>query len=79
MNHRNCVSDPTARQWWRDYQKVCHAGNPLGLSFVEFVAHRVLAQGQVTHTEAAQAPWDVAPCGHKHTWGESCSSWTSAQ
>lgn len=81
MRGHNCVTDPTARQWWRDYQTVVKEGNPLGLSFVEYVAHRVRSLGTVIvyDTRADQTPWYVSSCGHKHEWGESCGSWTAAQ
>lgn len=78
--HRNCVTDPLAKQWWRDYQAICRQGNELGLSFVEYVAHRVGSLGPRTYTEGANAaPWYVAQCGHQHPWGESCNSWTASQ
>lgn len=78
MVHRNCVTDPLTKQWWRDYQKVCKEGNPLGLSFVEYVAQRVFATWVPSHTETTQAPWYVATCGHQHQWGKSCSEAVTA-
>lgn len=75
--HRNCVTDPLTRQWWRDYRK---ADNPLGLSFVEYVAHRVASLGpRVTYTDAPDLPWYVSSCGHMHPWGESCNAVTVTQ
>lgn len=78
MVHRNCVTDPTAKAWWRDYQKILKEGNPLGLSFVDYVAQRVLAAITPTYTEAPASPWYVAPCGHQHQWGASCSESVTA-
>lgn len=76
--HRNCVTDPTAKAWWRDYQKMVKEGNPLGLSFVDYVAQRVFAALTPTYTEAPQAPWYVAPCGHQHLWGAACTESVTA-
>ena len=41
--HKNCITDPLAKEYWRDYQHVMREGNPLGLSFTEYVAFRVMA------------------------------------
>lgn len=73
------ITDPTAKAWWRDYQRVLSDGNPLGLSFVEYVAERVALRRPTTATDAlpAHAPWYVAACGHEHPWGQPCSVWTS--
>lgn len=71
FRRHDCITDPTARAWWREYRQMCRDGNPLGLSFVEFVAHRL--QPQQTYTEATAAPWYVAICGHRHQWGQPCS------
>ena len=74
------ITDPTAKQYWRDWQHILRGGNPLGLSFVEYVAIRVYSerpQGTVTATADA-SPWYVAQCGHQHPWGESCGTWTSS-
>ena len=73
FRRHSCVTDPTARAWWRDYQNVVTEGTPLGLSFVDYVAQRVLAAITPPYTEAAKAPWYVAACGHQHQWGASCS------
>lgn len=77
MRGHNCITDPLARQWWRDYQKVCREGNPLGLGFTEYVAHRVLSLGEHNVTSAYQSPWYVSTCGHQHPWGVSCSNVTT--
>jgi hypothetical protein len=76
--HRNCITDPLARTYWREYQQVCADGNPLGLSYVEYVAHRVASLGSriVYETSADQTPWYVSTCGHQHPWGVTCASWT---
>ena len=68
-----CITDPTAKAWWRDYQSVIKEGNPLGISFVEYVTQRVIAAAMPTYAEAKDAPWYTAPCGHQHPWGASCS------
>lgn len=68
-----CITDPTARAWWRDYLAVVKEGNPLGLSFVDYVAQRVFAALTPSYTEAPASPWYVAACGHQHQWGASCS------
>ncbi len=82
FRRHNCVTDPLTRQWWRDYQQVMKDGNPLGLSFTEYVAHRVVSLGTVfiySATNTSQTPWYVSSCGHKHPWGESCGTMTAAQ
>jgi hypothetical protein len=76
--HRGCITDPLAKAWWREYQTLCKEGNPLGLGFTEYVAHRVLSLGYHSVTDAAAAPWHIAQCGHQHPWGVSCSNWTDA-
>ncbi len=76
--HRSCVTDPLARQWWRDYRRHCAQGNRSGFSFVEYVAHRVLSLGPTTETSASAAPWYVSQCGHSHPWGIACGRWTDA-
>ena len=75
---RNPITDPMARQYWRDYQTLCRTGNPLGLSFVEYVAHRVLELAPQSVSAADASPWYVATCGHHHPWGESCGTWTAS-
>lgn len=77
MKHVNCISDRIAKEYWRDYQHMVREGNPLGLSYVEYVAQRVLAVF-TAYTDTAAAEWHVAYCGHKHPWGESCGTWTMA-
>ena len=71
---------------WREYQHVTKEGNPLGLSFAEYVAQRVIAAGTrfvyATNTgnaatDTTQTPWYVSACGHSHPWGRSCSGWTA--
>lgn len=74
--HLGCVTDPLTRRYWKDFQALCREGNPLGLSFVEYVAHRVLALGQHAVSDAPASPWYVSECGHKHPWGESCATVT---
>lgn len=80
MRH-NCVTDRETREMWRDYQHVMKEGNPLGLSFPEYVAHRVFSNGTrfiyTTDTSASQTYWYMSSCGHSHPWGQSCSSWTA--
>jgi hypothetical protein len=74
----DCITDPMARRYWREYRREVKRGNPLGLSFTEYVAQKVIATGlQTVYTMASDAPWDVASCGHNHPWGESCGSYTS--
>lgn len=77
----NPIADREAREMWRDYRMMLKEGNPLGLSFVEYVAHRVFSSGTrfvyMGETTSGQAPWYVATCGHQHPWGQSCSSWTA--
>lgn len=75
MRHRNCITDPTTKAWWRDYQHVIKDGNPLGLSFVEYIAVRLYAaQPQlVSSTSTTNVEWYMSPCGHSHPWGVSCS------
>jgi hypothetical protein len=78
MKGHSCITDPTARQWWREYRKTVKEGNPLGLSYTEFVAQKVWAQGfRVVYTASSDAPVEVASCGHKHAWGESCGTYTA--
>ena len=75
----DCITDPLTKQWWRDYKVMCKEGNPLGLSFTQYVAHHVVSVGQrLTDTATDQTPWYIASCGHKHLWGESCATWTEA-
>ena len=76
---RNPITDPLARQWWRDYQRECRDGNPLGLSFTEYVAHRVLSLGFQSLSMAPSAPWYVSSCGHQHPWGVTCDQVTVTQ
>lgn len=77
--HRNCVTDPLARQWWREYRDVLDGGNPLGISFVEFVASRVRSVNPmpVIIMDAGHSsngmPWYFASCGHAHPWGAACA------
>lgn len=80
MIRRGGITDPTAKAWWRDYQKVIKEGNPLGLSFVEYIAQRVVAANPqpMTYTAAPESPWYIAACGHSHLWGAACSVWTEA-
>jgi hypothetical protein len=79
FRRHNCVTDPTTKAWWRDYQAVIREGNPLGLSFVEYVATRVIAANPIpTYTAAPESPWYIAACGHSHLWGAACSTWTEA-
>ena len=79
MIGHNCITDREVRDMWRDYRTVLKEGNPLGLSFAEYVAQRVIAQGTrfVYSTITTDVPWYVTTCGHRHPWGESCGSWTS--
>ncbi len=78
--HRNCITDPVSKAWWRDYQRVMKDGNPLGLSFVDYIALRVASLGpRLTVTSSTNVPWYVSSCGHRHEWGESCSSLTVTQ
>ena len=72
MAHKNCITDQLARQWWRDYRRVQAAGNPYGLSFVEYVANRALAESATDRM--AVGPHYMASCGHVHAWGASCSA-----
>ena len=77
--HRNCITDTLTREYWRDYQGVLKDGNPFGLSFTEYVAHRIISTGtRFTYTNVTQVEWHVAQCGHQHPWGQSCSTWTEA-
>lgn len=77
MRHIGCVTDREAKELWRDYQGVTKNGNPLGVSFVEYVFHRVAARQPVTVTsDTTGVPWYIASCGHQHPWGESCATWT---
>lgn len=80
IGHRNCITDRLAKEWWRDYQHVMKSGNPLGLSFVEYVASRMVAMAPQTVTTSSTngAPWYMSQCGHAHEWGASCSNWTEA-
>lgn len=73
--HADRITDPLARQWWIEYRHVIATGNPLGLSFVEYIAHRVNALGPrpVYTDNTAFVPWYVAGCGHAHPWGVPCS------
>jgi hypothetical protein len=73
IRRHDCITAPTTRQWWREYRPVCKEGNPLGLSFVEYVAQRVFANFQTSYSETSAAPWYVAACAHKHPWGATCS------
>lgn len=75
LRHRNCVIDPEARTMWREYQSVLKEGNPLGLSFVEYIAVKVMAQQPqtVTSTTQIETMYFTAACGHRHPWGASCS------
>lgn len=77
--HKGCINDPTARAWWRDYQQMLREGNPMGLSFVEYIANRVVSLGSGFMYGNTNAPVYVSACGHKHPWGESCGSWTASQ
>ena len=76
MKHKGCVTDPLARAWWRDYLHIMEGGNPLGVSFTEYVALRVAAEGQVRYyvSDGSNAPSYMASCGHVHAWGASCSA-----
>lgn len=80
FRRHQCITDPTAKAWWRDYQKVLKEGNPLGLSFVEYVTQRVFADiaPTTTYASSTDAPWYVAACGHQHLWGASCSESVTA-
>lgn len=73
--HRNCITDRLARAWWQEYRHVTEAGNPLGISFVEYVAARVASLGQryTYSANTTEAPVFVATCGHAHFWGVSCT------
>jgi hypothetical protein len=81
MKHRGCITDRLAKEYWRDYQEVMREGNPLGMSYTEYVAHRVAAGGQrfyvSNNTANSAAPWYMAECGHSHPWGAACSFWTT--
>ena len=77
LRRHACITDQTAKAWWKDFQGVLKEGNPLGLSFVEYVAQRVLANFTPTYTEAPQSPWYVSSCGHKHQWGAACEGATA--
>lgn len=81
MIGHNCITDRETKEMWRDYRRVVKDGNPLGLSFAEYVAQRVIAAGTrfvyASETNPTQTPWYVSACGHQHPWGESCGSWTS--
>jgi hypothetical protein len=81
MKHRGCITDPLARQWWREYQAICDQGNPLGLSFVEYVSARLLSVGPKTYTSvsAENSPYFVSTCGHRHEWGVTCNNVTVTQ
>ena len=73
-----CITDPTARQYWREYRRMVKDGSDLGLSYTEYVAKRVVEQGVMTlYTAPTDAPWHVASCGHQHAWGESCGTVTA--
>jgi hypothetical protein len=81
--HRNCVTDPLTKQWWRDYQKMCRTGNRYGLSFTDYITRRTISittvgAGYATGTDLPDSLWFVATCGHKHPWGESCATVTEA-
>jgi hypothetical protein len=71
------VLDRETRELWRDYKHVLKEGNPLGLSFVEYVAARVNARHPVASqvTSTSETHWYMSPCGHSHPWGGSCSDW----
>src|SRR5688500_6307518 len=75
--HRNCITAPPACEWCRDYQHVCREGNPLALSFVEYVAARLSSLGPRTFTSTGcnDVTWYPASCGHQHPWGQPCGSW----
>jgi hypothetical protein len=77
---RRGITDRLALAYWREYQVIVREGNPLGISFVEYVAARVNAEGEpkfaYNTTASSNAPWYMAACGHAHPWGASCSTWT---
>lgn len=80
MIGHSCVTDREVRDMWRDYRSVIKDGNPLGLSFAEYIAQRVIAQGirfVYSQTSTDQVPWYVASCAHQHPWGETCQSVTT--
>ena len=78
MKHQGCVTDPLAREWWRDYRHIIASGNPLGLSFVEYVAARVASLGtRIEVSNNSNAPWYMASCGHSHAWGVACTGLTT--
>lgn len=79
--HKGCITDPTTKMWWRDYLQLLRDGNPQGLSFVEYIANRVVSLGSafMYGSGTDQGPFYVSSCGHKHPWGESCGSWTASQ
>lgn len=74
MSHRNCVTDPLTKQYWREFQRI---DKGLGLSFTEYVAQRVAAERPQTVTAAMPAPWYTAECGHQHPWGFACTVWSN--
>ncbi len=73
------IPDREANELWRDYRSVLKDGNPLGLSFVEYVAARVMARQPVhaAATSSSDVHWYVSPCGHSHPWGAACSDWSA--
>jgi hypothetical protein len=71
------ITDPTAKAYWREYQRMVKAGNSLGLSFVEYVAQRVHTPNTV-YSLSTEVPWFVSTCGHSHPWGVACGSVTMA-
>lgn len=77
--HKGCITDREAKELWRDYQSVKEEGNPLGLSFVEYVMVRVAARQPdlPTTTRTDDAQWYAATCGHQHPWGATCSDWSA--
>ena len=79
MKGHDCITDPDARRMWREYRKEVKRGNPNGLSYTEYVAQKVVAQGYrvLVYTSTADLPWDVAMCGHKHPFGETCGTYTA--
>jgi hypothetical protein len=79
MRLRKGITDRLALEYWRDYQRVLRDGNPLGLSYTEYVAQRVIAAGVqfVYTTSTSEVDWHVSACGHQHPFGESCNTWTA--
>lgn len=70
------ITDPLALAYWREWQAMVKNGNPMGLSFTEYVAQRV-HQPTSLYALSTEVPWFVSTCGHQHPWGVACGSLTT--